>query len=88
VKIGRRRVERFREQGFDIHYIHRMDRTGFKAGALENGMKTAKGELIAVFDADFTPHPDCLRRWSTTSPMSGSGWSRLRWSHINAATRC
>src|SRR5262249_3742074 len=55
VRIARAAVERYKQQGFDIHYIHREDRTGFKAGALENGMTTAKGELIAIFDADFMP---------------------------------
>src|SRR5258706_1881380 len=62
VGIGSAVVERFKEQGFDISYIHRSDRTGFKAGALENGMKMAKGELMAIFDADFTPRPDTLRK--------------------------
>src|SRR5437660_6040660 len=47
VNIARATVEKYAAQGFDIHYIHRDDRTGFKAGALENGMKTAKGNLIA-----------------------------------------
>ena len=49
-----------RPTGLDINYIHRTDRTGFKAGALENGLKTAKGEFVMVFDADFVPragHP-------------------------------
>ena len=48
--------------GLDIVYIHRTDRTGFKAGALENGLKTAKGEYVLVFDADFRAEPDVLER--------------------------
>src|SRR6266404_6832323 len=60
VSIASATVENYAAQGFDIHYIHRDDRTGFKAGALENGMKTAKGELIGIFDADFVPKPDFL----------------------------
>ena len=60
--VAKAAVERYSSQGVDIAYIHREDRTGYKAGALENGMKTAKGELIAIFDADFTPRPDCLKR--------------------------
>jgi cellulose synthase/poly-beta-1,6-N-acetylglucosamine synthase-like glycosyltransferase len=84
VQIGAAAVERYREQGFDIHYIHRTDRTGFKAGALENGMKTAKGELIAVFDADFTPHPDCLRKMVDYFTDERIGMVQMRWSHINA----
>src|SRR6266850_6518085 len=62
VNIARATVARYAQQGFDIHYIHRLDRTGFKAGALENGLKFAKGELLAIFDADFVPKPDCLRK--------------------------
>src|SRR5499427_3866018 len=48
-------VRRFAAQGVDIKYFHRADRTGFKAGALEAGMKVARGEFIAIFDADFIP---------------------------------
>ena len=46
----------------DVEYIHRTDRTGFKAGALQNGLQTAKGEFILIFDADFVPTPDILER--------------------------
>jgi cellulose synthase/poly-beta-1,6-N-acetylglucosamine synthase-like glycosyltransferase len=46
----------------DVEYVHRTDRTGFKAGALHNGIKTAKGEFILIFDADFVPAPDVLER--------------------------
>src|SRR5712691_3183790 len=48
-------VQRLAAQGFDIKYIHRSDRTGFKAGALEAGLEAARGEFIAIFDADFIP---------------------------------
>ena len=76
-------VAKYKEQGFDIHYIHRSDRTGFKAGALENGNKFAKGELFAIFDADFVPKPDCLRKLVDffTDPLVGC--AQMRWSHIN-----
>lgn len=76
-------VANYAKQGFDIHYIHRSDRTGFKAGALENGNKTAKGELLAIFDADFVPKPDCLRKLVDffTDPLVGC--AQMRWSHIN-----
>src|SRR4029450_2485347 len=47
-------------QGIDIKYLHRTDRTGFKAGALEAGLQIAKGTFIAIFDADFTPTTDFL----------------------------
>ena len=76
-------VAKYAEQGFDIHYIHRQDRTGFKAGALENGNKTAKGELLAIFDADFVPKPDCLRKLVDFFTDSMVGCAQMRWSHIN-----
>src|ERR671914_343549 len=62
VNIASATVAKYAAKGFDIHYIHRDDRTGFKAGALENGMKTAKGNLIAIFDADFVPKSDFLHK--------------------------
>ncbi|MEP6570518.1 MAG: glycosyltransferase [Acidobacteriota bacterium] len=83
IKLAEATVEKYRQLGFDIEYVHRSDRTGFKAGALENGMKTAKGELLAIFDADFVPNPDCLRKLVDyfTDPMVGC--AQMRWSHIN-----
>jgi cellulose synthase/poly-beta-1,6-N-acetylglucosamine synthase-like glycosyltransferase len=85
VTIAQATVERYASKGFDIHYIHRIDRTGFKAGALENGMKTAKGSLIAIFDADFVPKPDFLRKLihHFTDPIVGC--AQMRWSHINGS---
>jgi cellulose synthase/poly-beta-1,6-N-acetylglucosamine synthase-like glycosyltransferase len=82
-RIAETVVAKYAAQGFDIHYIHRADRTGFKAGALENGNKFAKGELLAIFDADFVPKPDCLRKLVDffTDPMVGC--AQMRWSHIN-----
>ncbi|HEX8847085.1 MAG TPA: glycosyltransferase family 2 protein [Pyrinomonadaceae bacterium] len=82
-KLAAETVEHYRREGFDIYYIHRTDRTGFKAGALENGLKTAKGELLAIFDADFVPKPDCLRQLVDffTDPLVGC--AQMRWSHIN-----
>ena len=83
VKLAEATVDKYQRLGFDIEYVHRSDRTGFKAGALENGMKTAKGELLAIFDADFVPKPDCLRKLVNyfTDPMVGC--AQMRWSHIN-----
>ena len=85
VSIARATVEKYAARGFDIHYLHRDDRTGFKAGALENGMKTAKGNLIAIFDADFVPKPDFLRKLVDhfTDPIVGC--AQMRWSHINGS---
>ena len=83
VKVAEAVVAKYAAQGFDIHYIHRDDRTGFKAGALENGNKFAKGDLFAIFDADFVPKPDCLRKLVDffTDPLVGC--AQMRWSHIN-----
>lgn len=85
VKLAEATVAKYRAEGFDIHYLHREDRTGFKAGALEQGNKTAKGELLAIFDADFVPKPDCLRKLVHyfTDPLVGC--AQMRWSHINGS---
>src|SRR5438105_1015920 len=53
VEIAAACVEKYRESGFNIQYVHRANRKGFKAGALENGLNLATGELVAIFDADF-----------------------------------
>jgi cellulose synthase/poly-beta-1,6-N-acetylglucosamine synthase-like glycosyltransferase len=84
VKIAEASVAKYAGEGFDIQYIHRLDRTGFKAGALAKGTKTAKGELLAIFDADFVPNPDCLRKLVDffTDPMVAC--AQMRWAHINA----
>src|SRR5919202_1731664 len=55
-------VRRFAAQGIDIKYIHRLDRRGYKAGALQAGLAAARGEFVAIFDADFIPAPDFLTR--------------------------
>jgi cellulose synthase/poly-beta-1,6-N-acetylglucosamine synthase-like glycosyltransferase len=84
VRIAQAAVEKYRRHGFDIQYIHRADRTGFKAGALENGMKMAKGQLVAIFDADFLPKPDCLRQMVDFFADERVGMVQMRWGHINA----
>jgi cellulose synthase/poly-beta-1,6-N-acetylglucosamine synthase-like glycosyltransferase len=81
--VAERAVRRQAARGVDIRYLHRSDRTGYKAGALDAGMQVAKGELIAIFDADFMPAPDFLRR---TVPFFGDGriaMVQARWGHIN-----
>jgi cellulose synthase/poly-beta-1,6-N-acetylglucosamine synthase-like glycosyltransferase len=84
-EAARRAVERYRAEGLDICYVHREDREGFKAGALENGLKTAKGELVAIFDADFVPRPDCLRKLVHFFNDPLVGCAQMRWSHINGS---
>src|SRR5437763_262027 len=74
---------RFVARGVDIKYYHRTDRTGFKAGALEAGLKVARGEFIAIFDADFIPTPDFLQRLVPYFSSSKVGMVQARWGHIN-----
>lgn len=82
-EIAQRAVDRWRAQGVDIVCIHRTDRTGFKAGALAHGMKQAKAQYIAVFDADFIPQPDFLHQTVHFFMDPGIGMVQARWSHIN-----
>ncbi len=77
-------VRRHAARGFDIHYLHRVDRTGYKAGALEAGLQRATGEFIAIFDADFVPPVEFLQRTLphfATDPRIGM--VQARWGHIN-----
>jgi cellulose synthase/poly-beta-1,6-N-acetylglucosamine synthase-like glycosyltransferase len=76
-------VRRHALQGLDIKYLHRSDRTGYKAGALEAGMKAARGEYIAIFDADFIPPSDFLQRTIHHFTDAKVGMVQARWSHIN-----
>jgi len=85
VGLAEATVAKYAREGFDISYIHRTNRTGFKAGALENGLKTAKGNLLAIFDADFVPKPDCLRRLVHYFTDEAVGCAQMRWSHINGS---
>ena len=83
VKVAAEVVERYRAKGHDIVHVHRTDRSGFKAGALENGLKTAKGEFVAIFDADFTPPADWIMRVIHHFAEPGIGMVQTRWTHIN-----
>lgn len=66
-----------------IEYVHRVDRSGFKAGALENGLKSARGEFILIFDADFVPRPDVLERTIHHFVDPKVAVVQCRWDHIN-----
>ncbi|NVJ09540.1 glycosyltransferase [Myxococcus sp. AM001] len=81
--IARACVDRQRLKGHDIVYIHRTNRQGFKAGALENGLKLAKGQFVAVFDADFVPSPDFLTRTVPFFSDDKVGMVQVRWGHLN-----
>lgn len=74
---------RHRAAGHNIEYIHRVNRKGFKAGALENGLATATGEFVAVFDADFLPPADFLEKTIHYFADSKVGVVQTRWTHIN-----
>ncbi len=83
-QIAAAAVNKYFEQGFDIIYHHRDDREGFKAGALEAGLKKSSGEFVLIFDADFVPRPDCIRRMIDYFTDERVGMVQMRWSHINA----
>jgi cellulose synthase/poly-beta-1,6-N-acetylglucosamine synthase-like glycosyltransferase len=84
-EIARLLVAELRAAGLDIELVHRTDRTGFKAGALEHGLRTATGELIAIFDADFLPTTDFLRQTVPWFAQPELGVVQTRWGHLNAA---
>ena len=81
--VAERAVQRNADRGIDITYIHRTDRTGYKAGALEAGMRVAKGEFIAIFDADFIPTTDFLQKTVPYFGEPGIAMVQARWGHIN-----
>jgi cellulose synthase/poly-beta-1,6-N-acetylglucosamine synthase-like glycosyltransferase len=76
-------TEEIAARGYQISLIHRTDRTGYKAGALENGLRTAKGELVAVFDADFVPPENILRDTIHFFSDDSIGMVQARWDHLN-----
>lgn len=81
--LSAQKTEELREAGFDIELIQRTDRTGFKAGALEAGMKRCKGEFILILDADFVPAPDLLLKTIHYFTDPKVGMIQSRWGHIN-----
>jgi cellulose synthase/poly-beta-1,6-N-acetylglucosamine synthase-like glycosyltransferase len=83
IAIASQVVAEYQKRGFDIVYLHRTDRTGFKAGALEAGLKSAKGQFVAVFDADFLPTPGCIKKMIHYFTDEKIGMVQMRWSHIN-----
>ncbi len=76
--VGQRRAA-----GEPVEYFHRRHRKGYKAGALQAGLKAATGELIAVFDADFTPEPDFLERMVDYFTDPSVGMVQARWTYRN-----
>ncbi len=76
-------VARARERGVDVRVLRRTSRAGFKAGALANGLERARGEIVVVFDADFVPAPDFLRRIVGHFDDPAIGMVQARWGHLN-----
>lgn len=83
VETTRQHVQALKKTGLDIHHITRTDRSGFKAGALKEGLKIAKGEFIAIFDADFLPKSNWLKRTIPYFKNEKIGVVQTRWAHIN-----
>jgi cellulose synthase/poly-beta-1,6-N-acetylglucosamine synthase-like glycosyltransferase len=81
--IAKRCCDRLAALGHDIAYLHRTDRDGFKAGALAHGLRHANGAFIAIFDADFVPPPDVLRRSIDHFTDEAIGMVQMRWGHLN-----
>jgi len=82
-KILNSKIQNYKAQGFNINLVQRPNREGFKAGALKHGMTFAKGEFIAIFDADFLPDPEFLNRTIPIFNDEKIGVVQTRWEHIN-----
>ena len=76
-------VRRLRERGFDVELLHRTNRVGFKAGALEEGLATARGDFVCILDADFVPQPELLKSTIHFFTDPKVGMIQTRWGHIN-----
>src|SRR5213594_1847163 len=76
-------ADKLRQRGFDVQLIRRVDRTGFKAGALAVGLAAAEGEFVCILDADFVPRPDLLKRTIDFFTDPKVGMIQTRWGHLN-----
>ncbi|NQW29101.1 MAG: glycosyltransferase [Ignavibacteria bacterium] len=83
VQLSEKLVEHYSALGFDIKHIHRTIRTGYKAGALKDGLDVARGEFIAIFDADFVPKPEFLKKTVPYFQDTQIGMVQTRWEHLN-----
>lgn len=82
-EVVRRKVEEYKAEGFLIEQVRRKERKGYKAGALKDGMAVARGEFIAIFDADFLPRPDFLQLTIPHFRNPEIGVVQTRWEHLN-----
>jgi cellulose synthase/poly-beta-1,6-N-acetylglucosamine synthase-like glycosyltransferase len=83
IKSTQKQIETLKKTGLDIVHICRTNRLGFKAGALKEGLEVAKGEFIAIFDADFLPKPNWLKETIPYFKNENLGVVQTRWSHLN-----
>lgn len=83
VQLTRAAVEHWRSRGVNIIQLHRASRPGFKAGALAAGMERARGEFLAIFDADFLPPPDFLKQTMPYFQSPDIAFIQTRWGHVN-----
>ncbi len=81
--IAKRKVEEWRARGLNIDYVRRPNRIGYKAGALEYGLRCARGEFLLILDADFVPDPDLLQTTVHHFTDPGVGMIQTRWGHLN-----
>lgn len=81
--IAAQAIEELRLHGVAIEHVRRPDRTGFKAGGLDYAMRSATGEFIAIFDADFMPQPDFLKRTIPVFTDTEIGMVQARWTYLN-----
>jgi len=83
INVVAKKVKEKFDLGFDIKHVRRQSREGFKAGALKEAMKSAKGDYIAIFDADFLPHKDFLKKTLSFFADEKVGMVQTRWEHLN-----
>lgn len=83
VDLLKKKAKELKLKGFDVKHIHRKNREGFKAGALAAGLEQAKGEFIAIFDADFVPAKDFLIQTVPHFKGEKVGMVQCRWEHLN-----
>jgi cellulose synthase/poly-beta-1,6-N-acetylglucosamine synthase-like glycosyltransferase len=84
-ELTEKMVENYRSNGYDMVYVYRDSRDGFKAGALEHGLKTASGDFIGIFDADFIPPRNWLKRMIPNFSDPKIGCVQSRWGHLNSS---
>ncbi|MBD2842730.1 cellulose synthase family protein [Erythrobacter rubeus] len=81
--IASRKIRELAATGIEVEHVRRADRIGYKAGGLDHAMKTATGEFIAIFDADFLPNSDFLKQTIPCFQSEGIGMVQTRWSYLN-----